>query len=300
MRHLYRVMRFIYSHPLNRQQRLSSLMRFLRWQCATRIMDLEVIVPFINNTRLIAEKGITCGSGTYYVGLVEPDEMIFTLHYLRPKDLFVDVGANIGVFTVLAAGAVGARCISIEPIPKTYQRLLDNVNINCLNDHVQAINAGLGDKIGRLHFTSDRDSINHVATELDATRQPVEVNVTTLDHVTQNQLPEMIKIDVEGFESAVISGGRQLLRGEQGPNVILMELRGHGSRYGFDEETVHKDMLGYAYRPYVYDFHRRELHPWQRKTENTLGDMLYIRDVEKAQYRIDEAPTFTVAKRVSV
>ncbi len=256
-------------------------------------MNLPIIFPFVNDTRLTAERGLTSGSGSYYVGLLEYEEMAFTMHFLRPEDLFIDVGANIGVFTVLAAGAVGARCVSIEPIPKN-QHLLDNVNINCLNDHVQAINAGLGDKTGKLHFTFDRDSINHVATELEITGKTVEVEVTTLDNITKDQVPEMIKIDVEGFESQVISGGRELLGGKQSPNAILMELRGLGSRYGFNEENVHKEMLGYGYKPYVYNPRTHKLHAWRRKTENKLGDMLYICDIEKAKRRIKEAHTFRV------
>ena len=76
-----------------------------------------------------------------------------------------------------------------------------------------------------------------------------------------------------------------------------MELRGHGFRYGFNEENVHKKMLGYGYEPYVYDPQIRELHEWRRNTPNQLGDMLYIRDVEKAKQRISEAASFRVVDK---
>ncbi len=291
---IYSVLRFINNHPICAGQRVSSLVRFFRWQLATRTLNLPVIIPFVNDTRLMAERGITCGAGSYYVGLLEYEEMAFTLHYLRPEDLFIDVGANIGTFTVLAAGAVGALCVSIEPIPQTYQRLLDNVNINDLNDRVLTINAGLGEKTSELKFTLDRDSINHVVTETETTCKTVDVKIVTLDSIVQDRMPELIKIDVEGFETQVVGGGADTLGTKDGPNAILMELRGHGARYGFSEEDVHKKMLGYGYEPYVYDPRNRELDAWRRKTENELGDMLYIRDVEKAKHRINEAPSFCV------
>ncbi len=291
---LFRVLRFIWRHPLCAGRRGASLLRFLRWQFAARLLKQPVVVPFVNQTRLIAERGATCGPGNYYVGLFEFEEMAFTLHYLRPEDVFFDIGANIGTFTILAAGAVGARCLSFEPIPSTYQRLLDNVGLNRLHDRVSALNIGLGSKPGRLPFTAGVSSTNHVATHGDSQVLTLEAEITTLDQISRSWSAEVAKIDVEGYETEVILGGDRLLATGKGPNAILIELRGHGSRYGFCEEAVHKRFLKYGYRPFVYNPRKRILDDWRPKGTGKLGDMLYIRDIEKARKRVESARAFSV------
>ncbi len=77
-------------------------------------------------------------TGNFYTGLHEFEDMSFVLHALRSTDVFVDVGANIGSYTVLAAAVVGAQCIAFEPILETYGHLLQNVNLDGdLNRSVQ-------------------------------------------------------------------------------------------------------------------------------------------------------------------
>jgi len=292
---LYNILKFIYQHPLCQgEKKLKSILRFFRWQLATRALNLPVLVPFVNDTQLISERGIVCGSGAYYVGLFEFKEMAFTAHYLRSEDLFIDVGANVGTFTVLAAGVVGARCVSVEPIPESYKRLVTNIDINCLKERVLALNVGLGESINNLIFTSDLDAKNHVATGTNMSEKIIQVEVTTLDSIADDKVPEMIKVDVEGYESKVVLGARKLLSGVNGPNVVLLELRGNGVKYGFNEKEVHEKMLKYGYMPYIYDPIYRTLHIWKPQKEDALGDMLYIRDVEKAKWRTREAQTFCV------
>jgi predicted RNA methylase len=64
-----------------------------------------------------------------YCSLQEFEDMALLLHVLRPGDLFVDVGANVGSYTILAAGVCGANVISIEPVPSTFTHLADNIHL---------------------------------------------------------------------------------------------------------------------------------------------------------------------------
>jgi hypothetical protein len=61
-------------------------------------------------------KGLTGATGNWYCGLDAFEDMAFLLHFMREEDLFVDVGANIGSYTILAGNEVGAETIEIEPI----------------------------------------------------------------------------------------------------------------------------------------------------------------------------------------
>lgn len=98
---------------------MGRLLRFVKWQIGNRLVLGPVAARFVNDARLFVQKGMTGATGNLYVGLHEFEDMSFVLHGLRPDDLFVDVGANVGSYTVLAGAAVGASCVSFEPIPET-------------------------------------------------------------------------------------------------------------------------------------------------------------------------------------
>jgi hypothetical protein len=96
---------------------------------------------FANDTRLLVCRGMVGATGNLYVGLQEFEEMAFMLHQLRPDDVFVDVGANVGAYTLLA-GTAGARCVAFEPVPATFRALRDNVRLNGLQTRVRVVRSG--------------------------------------------------------------------------------------------------------------------------------------------------------------
>ena len=247
-------LRFILNHPLNRQHKLRALRRFLRWQVGSRLAPGPVIIPFVEGTRLIARPGLMGATGIYYTGLYEFEEMAFTLHALRPGDRFVDVGAHIGAFSILAAGAAGARALAVEPVPASFAHLQDNIHLNGLSGMVHALNLGIASKAGRLTFTTGKGAANGVvpanssATHFAST---VEVDVLPLDALTADFPPTILKIDVEGYEHEVIAGAARTLA-DPGLLAILIELRGHGARYGFDEDLIHRTLLDAGFQPYAY------------------------------------------------
>jgi hypothetical protein len=111
-----RIKAFLVTHPLTRRRRLWATARVLRWQIASRIRD-EVIVDWIGGTRFAAGRGMTGVTGNIYAGLHEFADMAFVRHFLRAGDLFADVSANIGSYTVLASGVVGCSTVAFEPDP---------------------------------------------------------------------------------------------------------------------------------------------------------------------------------------
>jgi FkbM family methyltransferase len=231
---------------------------------------------------------MTGATGNVYCGLHEFEDMAFLLHALRPDDLFVDVGANVGAYTVLASGAVGAASMSFEPAPRAYRALLDNLRLNDLLARVEARNECLASAPGELEFTTGLDTVNHVVTQPREEADTVRVAVTTLDIALAGRVPAMVKIDVEGYETAVIDGADQTLRSPS-LRAVLMELNGSGARYGFDDRRLHERMLQYAFIPASYDPARRELRrrEWQRSSE---GNLLYVRDLESLRPRLAGAP----------
>ena len=154
---LLNTFRFIAQHPVTRDHKFSAYGRWLRWQVGSRILGWPVAVPFVNDTRLLVRPGLTGATGNVYCGLHEYEDMAFVLHLLRPGDLFVDIGANIGSYTLLASAA-GANILCFEPVRSTFESLLDNIHLNRLETRVEARNQAVGRAGGEIEMIVDQDT----------------------------------------------------------------------------------------------------------------------------------------------
>ena len=289
---LFNSLKFVVGHPLNERRKLAAVRRWVAWQVGSRLVPGPVAVNFVNDTMLLVEPGMTGATGNVYAGLHEFQDMAFVLHLLRQGDGFVDVGANVGAYTVLAGG-VGATCISVEPIRVAFDHLLRNVNLNGIRDTVEAYNIGLAARPGTLRFTEGFDTVNHVAAGPGGDGAAyVEVEVSTLDIVAANIQPVLIKIDVEGFETEVIAGARKVLS-KGSLLAVIMELNGSGSRYNYDEHKLYQLMLGHGFTPCAYDPMTRSLQALKGKNE-VAGNTLFVKDLEEAARRLAAAPAFKV------
>jgi FkbM family methyltransferase len=163
-----------------------------------------VIFDWIDGAKLAVRRGMTGATGNIYSGLHEYVDMRFVLDTLKPGDLFVDIGANVGSYTVLASKVRGARTIAVEPDPGTAQALRRNIEVNGIADKVHVVEAALGARAGTVSFTVGRDTVNRVAQAGDENVR--DVAVRTLDDVLDGEVPRVIKIDVEGFEAEVFRG----------------------------------------------------------------------------------------------
>ncbi|MGE0188365.1 MAG: FkbM family methyltransferase [Steroidobacteraceae bacterium] len=278
---------FVVSHPLNCNQKFAALQRFAKWQIGSRLISGAVLYEWINGARFLVRSGDTGLTGNIYAGLHEFPDMAFVLHMLRPTDLFIDAGANVGSYTILACAAAGARGIAFEPVPKTYARLLENVRLNNLEARTSIHNAGLGKSRGKLAFTASLDTMNHALAEGEYADEKIEVELITLDETVVINAPTMIKIDVEGYEIPVIEGAQRTL-GNPFLKSVIMELNGSGSRYGYDEEDILRTMLRYGFEPYSYEPFSRKLIYLNGKNQAS-GNTIFVRDTALVNERVRSA-----------
>ena len=288
-------LRYLTTHPLNRRTRFRSIDKMLCWYVATRLLPgSEIIVPFVNNARIVVTPGRWGSEANALCGLHEFADMGFLLHFLRPTDLFCDVGANVGSYTILAAAAIGAKCIAFEPIESSYIQLRRNIEVNRVADLVDIRHMAVGRLPGNLTLTSGKDTMNHVI--VDNTSSPItskeSVSVDSLDHALAQRVPLLLKVDVEGWEYEVLQGSMSTLHN---PDLlaIIVELNKSGRRYGVSDETIHRLLMDNGFSAYRYK-------PFDRKlTElgnnySTSGNTLYIRNPEFVSDRLRNAPPFTV------
>lgn len=284
---LANTLRFVFKHPLARRNRTAAFSRFLKWQINVRLNPHPVVYPFVGDTKLLAWKGLTGVTGNIYAGLHEFEDMAFLLHFLQKEDFFADIGANVGSYTVLAAGVCRSKTLAAEPLPDTFKILEDNVTTNRLSEKVILKNIGIGEKNGKLFFTKSLDTMNHVATE-DET-DTLEIPVQTLDEIL-SETPQLIKIDVEGFEMAVLKGATKTLASPALRGMII-EVNKSSERYGHGSEEVHNLLTKYDFKPFAYEPFSRKLSPLAGPNE---GNTIYLRDIDFVKKRLDTAKKIKV------
>jgi FkbM family methyltransferase len=152
--------------------------------------------------------------------------------YLRPGDVFVDVGANIGVHSLIGANLVGnaGHVYAFEPHPRTFKFLRGNVRLN-RTANMTITNCAVGGEAGALRFTDMRsDDQNQVA------GSGIEVEAATLDSLLPPSRVRLLKIDTEGFELFVLRGANDVLKRT---DVIVFEcFEPHFARFGYTVEDV--------------------------------------------------------------
>ncbi len=278
-------LRFIVDHPLNRGRPLPALWRFASWQVRSRLVRGPVVHQWVDGAKFYVRRGETGLTGNIYCGLHEYADMSFILHAAGPDDLFVDVGANAGSYTLLACAARGARGVAIEPVPETFGRLVANLELNGLSGRVRAENVGVGAEAGELEFTAGRDCMNHVVPPGGSfAGATVKVAVRTLDEVLGGEAATLMKIDVEGYETLVLRGGRGALANPK-LRAVVMELNGSGERYGFDEAALFGTMMDLGYRTFRYDPIKRRLSE-DRSRVVASGNRLFLKDLPAVAGRV--------------
>ena len=279
---------YLVNHPLNRTRKTQAFIGFMKWHFGSRIVPGQVLYDWVNGSKMAVRPGDHGLTGNIYCGLQEFEDMSYLLHLTPPEDLFIDVGANAGAYTILACKAQGAEGMCFEPVPSTFARLEENLHVNELAGQVEAMNVGIADKDGVLRFTSTINCENHVLAEGEEARSPIEVPVRSLDSLLEGKDPTILKIDVEGYEGAVIAGADKVLSNPSLHSVII-ELRGHGNKYGFDEDCVLKKMLDYGFTSRAYDPFTRELKNLDGRNAE-VGNTLLTRNEDLIMNRIQASP----------
>jgi FkbM family methyltransferase len=226
----------------------------------------------------------------FYLGLYEHASMSFLLRYLRPGDVFADVGANVGVYTVLAAAVCEARVHAFEPVTSAREALIDNIALNGISDKITVHASGVGALAGTSLITTDRHGGNMIV-RAGLGGQLEEVAIVTLDHAMTSASPVLVKIDVEGFEEEVLRGAPKTLADPR-VNALLVEAI---CREPGDAERIARivNLLECA------GFHAYRFDPYSDTLSRCIGrcefvgpddqNLLFVRDIAEATRRLNEA-----------
>lgn len=203
---------------------MSALWRLCVWQLWRKLPQAGAIAELPNGEQLWCPPWSHLAGAWLSVGYHE-SELLFAWAFLREGDLVLDVGANIGVYTVVAARK-GARVVAFEPNPEARATLHENLILNEIDDEVRISPNALADFSGPARFTTNLEECNHLN---DVAAGAGElVTVRELDSLEWVDKPvTLIKIDVEGFDEAVLRGARRTLLRDR--PVLIIETWAGGS-----------------------------------------------------------------------
>ena len=199
--------------------------------------------------------------------------------YLAPGDVFVDVGANIGYYSVIAGGIVGeaGRVYAFEPSPRIRARLVRNIALNQMANVVEVRPEAASIQAGTVRLVepvgTGNDGLAYVDTSPGA--RGIEVAAIRLDGLSElaSRTPSLIKVDVEGGEPNVFQGASGLLARADAPTIV------------FESFEIARDAA--ILQAFGYEVFQPRLRS---------GAVRLVSDLSAPPYRRWEAPNFLAVK----
>jgi FkbM family methyltransferase len=277
---IYKVRFFLHKlkkSQLTKKEKILSIFRYIKNHLG--FFNKPKIINWIRGLRYYYQKGDASFSDNYFFKLADYEDSSFLINYARKTDLFLDIGANHGHYSILLAGLCETKCIAIEPVSCTFNKLKKNINLNNLDNLVSLKQFGLSNSTGKLFFSNDLGTMNKIVDE--DYKNKVEIDVLTIDDLDIDI--SIIKIDVEGYEFNVLQGAKNTLS-KKALNIIVCEVNNT-----INEDSLTKDLLNYLeiydFKPYVFQNNLLvEISGNNKDDHNTI----FIRDLDLALSRIKD------------
>ena len=239
------VVRYVWEHPSNSGRRVRAVLRAARYQARARLLRHRGMARLGEQSWLWVDPHRTAASMVLYANPPDRPEMLVWRRALRNGGLFVDVGANVGTYTIWAA-ELGAEVIALEPAADTFRLLEENIALN--GYQVTAVRAAAGDHCGTARFTSGLDAGNSLAPD-----GPVVTELVTVDTLIGDRRVTGMKIDVEGFEIDVLRGATRALADRRIGLIQVEWNQASTLAVGTDRRPIAELLAAYGYLLYRPD-----------------------------------------------
>ena len=238
-----------------------------------------------NGAEILVALNDYAGRAAFYVGELDRKVSEVIKRIVRPKDTVLDIGANIGFVTLYLARVVGEEGTvhSFEPNPRICDRLIQSIERNGMkNVRVHKCALGAVEDVCNLHIPMHNSGEGTLKnTGLNDSWKSVQVQVRTLSKLAEEfdfDNVRLVKMDVEGYESEVLSGAHDWLSAHP-PDAIIFESNGihaAGEPNSVISRLVEKDYILYAVPKRFFSLKLRRFDPAIAQA-STTHDMLAIR-----------------------
>lgn len=216
----------VWDNPGNRGKRLRKTFAAIVWQLQKRCSRSSSIMKLPNGVLFKIYPDCVVSSALVYADWPDYHELMFLRRTLRHHDIVLDVGAHAGHISSLLGDVVApGNIVAFEPTPISFRRLEENWQLNGWQaDGLMQV--AVGAKTGHVYMHDvSRPVTTNTVTDRPVFQDFVQVPLVCLDdlrHLWAERSIGLLKIDVEGYESEVFRGSRQLLR-QNRPRVIMFE-----------------------------------------------------------------------------
>jgi FkbM family methyltransferase len=263
---------------------LKAKLRLNLWKTCrrTRPGELAVRCPWHDDLQVLHHLGNDLSLCAYVGGCFEPNETYFVGKFLRPGMVFIDVGANEGLYSLLAARRVGpaGRVIAVEPSHRELARLRRNIALNDLRN-IEVLPVALLDGPSEVSLRiadpehAGQNTVGSVVYPGVSVVDEIEVMASTLDSVMYTQGLEkidLIKVDAEGAEVEILAGGTDMLSRHR--PVLLLEMQESSLQArGTSTATLLGKLRALDYEVFDFDETTGEL----RRAETPVGGNVVAR-----------------------
>lgn len=243
----------ILNHPCNKGSKLTAFARIIWWKLNQLLFHMPAVVQMTHEAKCLCYPESSYGGMVVYTRFPEYHDMNFIYKMVRPGDIFFDIGASIGTYSLIAASKISSgKVYAFEPTASSLNILNQNILLNNFEAKIEVVAKVASDIDGYEFFALCKDSEeNHICysagkreggeLEIASVRLDTFVSECRLSYV------DIVKIDVEGAEYKVLQGLEAYLTcGKVG--TLLIELNPNSRLFGVRPSDIFQflGIRGYA------------------------------------------------------
>lgn len=243
----------VLNHPNNTNSTIRTIVRIIWWKINQSIFKFPAIIEISEGVRCICYPDNSYGGLVVYTKLPEYYDMKFMIKIINKNDIFVDVGAGIGDYSIIAASIIDkGKVYAFEPDQRARKIFIENITLNKMKNKIQVEGQIVSDKEGHEYFKSEKQSeISHISLSDRGT----SIKSLTLDKYLKKyniKRIKLIKIDVEGAELKVLKGLENIIT-THAIDSLIVEVNKNSKKYGFSRNDLINFFESHDYEIFYYD-----------------------------------------------
>lgn len=242
----------ILSHPCNKGSKINALFRLVWWKINQILFKLPTVVELTSGTKCICYPNSSYGGMVVYTRLPEYNEIKYFTEEIKSDSIVIDVGANIGVYSLIAAAKSSkGKIYSFEPLQRPLDNFKENIAINNFEKRIEVYNSVVSDHVGHEYFKEQKESeISHISFEDKKGSKIKSITLDSFIKTSKIRKVDIIKIDVEGAELKVLKGMRDSLQ-KKIVKTIILEVNKNEKSYGYSPRDLFEYLSAFSYKLFI-------------------------------------------------
>jgi len=182
-------------------------------------------------------------------------EFAMTHSLIRNGDVILDIGANMGLWSMIPAAIHGPKIKihAFEPVPELFHKLIENIKENKIDSSYITYNIALSETDGELIFNRDNNNsgMGYISSVADPSFDQIKIQSKVLSDIRKNHRidkVDFVKIDVEGAELQVLRGDKNLFMNDHAPLLTIEVIDENQKRFGHSSNELIQQLIDWGYK----------------------------------------------------